>query len=102
MCFGLDSENNIQWADAFSWSDKKDLEVNFRDFYLQKNKVNLTELGEWIKPNVSRYWARKNFSDFDYITIELSNTQIIWLFVIVLLFNIIMSIFIINNDVKYD
>ncbi len=102
MCFGLDSENNIQWVDAFSWSDKKDLEVNFRDFYLQKNKVNLTELGEWIKPNVSRYWVRKNFSDFDYITIELSNTQIIWLFVIVLLFNIIMSIFIINNDVKYD
>lgn len=102
MCIGLNKQNEIQWVDAFSWSDKPELEVNFRDHFLGKKKVDLSELADWLVPSISKYWHRKEFKDFDYINVELTNTQITWLFVLILIFNICMSVFIVMNSVEYE
>jgi len=88
-CFGLDSvSKKIQWVDAFSWSDKPAMEVNFRSFYTGKDKVNLDELSIWTQNSIPKYWSRKQFKDFDYIDVKLSDKQLLWLFIIVMIINL--------------
>jgi hypothetical protein len=103
MCFGLDSvTKKIQWVDAFSWCDKPTFAVKFRDYMNGKEKLNLTDIANFTEYGATHYWVRKDFKDFDYIKVELTNTQLIWLFIIVLLFNIGMSLFIVLNNIDYN
>lgn len=99
VCVGLDSINNkIQWYDAFSWSDKPTYEVNLRSYFLNKDTLDFNDFANWTIQSVPKYWKRKEFKDFDYIDIELNSNQTIWLFVIIMLFNLCMTIFIIFNN----
>lgn len=101
MCFGVDSTtNNIQWSEAFSWCDKPTFEVNFRSYMNSQDsaKLDLIALGNWVETTGIKYWERKEFKDFDYIKIELNGTQLTWLFIIVMIFNLGMSIYIVSNS----
>lgn len=103
LCIGMDSvSNTIQWTDAFSWCDSPTFEVNFRSYMNGKDKLDLKGLADWTEYGARNYWKRKNFKDFDYINVELSSTQLMWLFIIILLFNIGMTIFIVLNGFEYN
>lgn len=102
LCFGIDSiTKKIQWFDAFSWCDKPTFEVNFRNYMSGKEKLDLMKLADFTEYGARNYWERKNFEDFEYLKVELTNNQLIWLFLIIILFNLGMSIFIIMNDFKH-
>lgn len=104
MCFGIDSTTKeVQWFDAFSWCDKPTFEVNFRSYMNeQSNKLDLISLGNWVEKTGISYWKRKEFKDFDYIKIELSGTQLTWLFIIIIMFNIGMSVYVVLNRQTND
>lgn len=104
LCIGIDStNNNIKWVDAFSWCDKPTFEVNFKEFMRNQKTLNLDSVSNWVEIGIHNgYWKRKNFKDFDYISVELSNTQLVWLFIIIMLFNIVMSIYVIVNETEYN
>jgi len=103
LCFGVDSvSKKLQWTDAFSWSDKPSFEVNFRSFYTSKDRVNLYELSDWAQNAIPQYWKRKEFKDFDYIEINLTGNQMMWLFIIIMIVNIGISIFVVLNTIEYD
>lgn len=105
MCFGVDSTSNlIQWFEAFSWCDKPTFEVNFRSYMNSQDstKLDLIALGNWVEKIGVKYWERKEFKDFDYIKVELNGTQLFWLFIIILFFNIGISIYIVLNRETND
>lgn len=103
ICIGLDSiSKQIQWADAFSWCDRPTFEVKFRSFMQGKKKLNLDEIAKFTEYGAAHYWSRKNFNDFEYLNVELSHTQLKWLLIIIFIFNLGMSIFIVLNDFEYD
>lgn len=45
-----------------------------------------------------KLWKRKEFKDFDYIDVEISDGQTVALFIIILLLDIGLSIFLIGNE----
>jgi hypothetical protein len=47
---------------------------------------------------IEQHWHRKSFKDFDYLEIELTDTQMWWVLIIVLLYNIGVSIWIVMNQ----
>lgn len=99
VCICLDSiTKNIQWIDVFSWSDKPTYEVNLRSYFNNKTKINFLEFANWTENSIPKYWKRKEFKDFDYIDVQLTDTQITWLFIIIFIFNLGMSIFIVLNN----
>lgn len=103
ICIGMDSvSKNVQWADAFSWCDRPTFEVNFRNFMSGKQKLDLIKIADFTEYGARNYWVRKNFKDFEYLNVELTNTQLIWLFVSIILFNLGMSIFIVLNNINSD
>lgn len=99
LCFGIDSlSKKIIWSDAFSWSDRPTFEVNFRNYMRDKDSLDLNKLANWTEYAITHHWKRKDFKDFEYIDVELTNAQLIWLAIIIFIFNLAMSIWIVIND----
>lgn len=45
---------------------------------------------------------RKKFEDFDYLTVELTDVQYWAIIILLLIFNIVMSFWIVTNNYKND
>lgn len=103
VCVGLDSlTNKVLWSKAFSWEDKPTLETYTEQYFVGEEYFNISKYCDWLKPRIASQWKRKNFEDFDYLKVELSSTQYTWIFILTLLYNIGISIFVIKNDFKND
>lgn len=97
ICIGIDASGKFEWVDAFSWMDKPRLEVEIEDYFNTNEDVNLYNFSGWLPEQVEKHWKRKQFKDFQYLQIELTETQIWWILIIVIIYNIICSIWVIKN-----
>ena len=97
MCVGLDSQNRVMWSDAFSWCDSPVLAVKSRDWFMS-HQLDLCAFASYIEPIIQKQWKRKNFSDFKYVSVELSNNEYWAIIIIMLLLNIGLSVWVVTND----
>lgn len=103
VCIGLDSlTNKIQWVNAFSWMDKPTLEVNVESYFNSRDTVDIKEFSEYINRLIPSQWERKEFKDFEYLKSELNSTAYTVIIILLSLYNIGISIFVIKNDFKND
>jgi hypothetical protein len=56
----------------------------------------------YITQQVKTSFERKQFVEFDYLTIEPSTAAVIWVFVIVILINVGISFFVVKNEWEED
>lgn len=97
LCLGVKGDS-VVWTNPFSWSDIPTLEAKTKNYFIKNPKLDIYQYGLWLINEIDDNWVRKNFDDFDYINIELKNGQYICLIIIILLMNIIVSVFLIKND----
>jgi len=103
ICIGIDSTSNkIKWANAFSWCDKPSLEIYTEQFLSGQDSLNIYRIADFLSKKVPTLWKRKEFKDFDYIGIELKYWQYILILVIITLYNIGCSIYVIKNNFKNE
>ena len=101
VCLGMKDKTTVGWCNAFCWSDSPKLELLTEQYFTEKDSLDLTSYTKYIRSCIERGdWQRKEFSDFDYIRSEPSGIQNIVLLIIVLLYNIGISIYIVVNDFK--
>lgn len=99
VCVGLDRNNRVMWSDAFSWCDSPVLAVKSRDWFMS-NRLDLCAFVSYIEPIVQKEWKRKDFSDFKYVSVELSDGQY-WIIVfLMLLLNVGLSVWIVGNNYR--
>lgn len=96
VCFGVNSDRTVDWCYSFSWEDEPFLSISTMEKYRNNEKLNISEYGEWLIQNLNN-WKRKEFKDFEYIKVQLTNGEYIALFIIVILINTIISWIIVNN-----
>ena len=101
VCLGVQADSVI-WCNPFSWCDEPRLEVLTREYFISNPKLDLDAYGRYLQNKIPINWVRKEFKDFDYISVELSKTQYIILIILTILINIGISIFLIINDIKND
>lgn len=101
VCLGI-KNNKVIWSNSFSWCDKPLLEVKTRDYFINHPNVNFKEYAEWLDTQIDKNWNRKEFSDFNYINIELSTGWYIAILIIMLLYNVGISYWVITNDYTED
>ena len=99
VCLGMKADSVI-WSNSFSWCDEPRLEVLTRDYFIQNPKLNIDEYGKWLEKQIPNNWIRKQFEDFDYISINVSNTQEVCLLIMMIVFCVVISIFLVLNDTK--
>lgn len=98
ICIGLNDKNTTDWVKCFSWSDKPELEVEVEEFFNDNKTIDLNKFSDWLPPQINQHWKRKKFKDFEYLQIELTETQIFWILIIILTYNISVSIWIVLNE----
>lgn len=99
VCVGLDRQNRVMWSDAFSWCDSPVLAVKSRDWFLS-HRLNLCAFAEYIEPIVAKEWKRKEFSDFKYLSVELSDWQYWTIIFLMLVLNVGLSVWIVRNGYR--
>lgn len=89
--------HKVDWCNPFSWCDSPKLEVTTKRYFREHPTLNLMGYCKWLEQNI-KLWKRKEFKDFDYIDVEMSDGQTVALFIIILLLDIGLSIFLIGNE----
>ena len=101
VCLGMKDNTHVGWCNAFCWCDSPKLELITEQYFAEKDTLDLIAYTKVIREGLERGdWERKEFSDFNYIKPELSGTQNIVMIIILLLYNIGISIFIVTNDLR--
>ena len=98
LCLGYNTKTHkVDWCNPFSWCDSPKLEVATKRYFREHPTLNLMGYCKWLEQNI-KLWKRKEFKDFDYIDVEMSDEQTVALFIIILLLDIGLSIFLIGNE----
>ena len=101
VCLGVDDSLNVKWCNAFSWCDAPTLEVRTESYFSEVDSLDLEGYCSMIiKCLENGEWERKEFADFDYIKSEVSTTQELILLILVALYNIGISIFVVLNKIR--
>lgn len=100
----LDNEKKIQWGNSFSWMTAPELGVRVNSFLSdQKGQVlSIDSLYDFMFEAVPKYWERRDFSEFKYIDIHLTNNQLIWLYLIVFFTTLGCFIWAVMNEFGFD
>jgi hypothetical protein len=105
VCIGTNALGQYKWNKCFSWMDKPDLEVRVQDWLNdEKNNHNLdlNKFADWMPKQIEQHWQRKRFRDFEYLNVEISGTQLMWILIIIGIYNIGMCIWIVMNEFKNE
>lgn len=100
ICIGINKTHDVQWSHVFSWTDREDLKINIRDYVNSQDKLDLKALASFLEPEIKTNWERKEFAEFDYITIQIPASIYILTFVVVTLLSI-GWIFFVHNSVNF-
>ena len=101
VCLGV-KNNTVIWCNPFSWSDEPMLEVKTRDYFIKHPDINFKDYAEWLDTQIDKNWHRKEFNDFNYLSIELSIGWYIAILIIILCYNVGSSYWVITNEFTLD
>lgn len=101
VCIGLDKNEKIEWAYIFSWTEHNIIHIKLRDYIMSQKgkKLDTWKLRNYTYNAIDKDWKRTSFKKFEFLRIELSNTQILWIYIIVFIFTIGLCIFAVYNDI---
>lgn len=101
-CIGTDSNYNITWSEIMTWSESHDLKIEARNFVSTEMKTvsegSLLELSRWSVANLGNRFVKKDWDEFNYLTVEPTMTAIIIAYVITLLAGIGVAIYVVKNQ----
>ena len=101
VCLGT-QKDSVVWCNPFSWCDSPKLEVLTREYFIENPKLDIKSYGDYIEKQIPTQWVRKEFKDFNYITVGLSKGQYIALVILMIIINIGISIFLVKNEINNE
>lgn len=100
VCLGV-SNNTIQWNHVFSWTDREDFKVGLRNHlntYIGQ-PISLSPTVSWLQDNIG-LWERKQFKDFDYITVPVPLWGVILNYALVIVSSVGVIIYVVHNGIN--
>jgi hypothetical protein len=76
LCVGTKG-NKITWTKVISWTEAEELKVRVARQVKQMDSLNVMAVVEYMGKEVPKEFVRKHFRDFNYLTVEPTNTAII-------------------------
>ncbi len=89
VCLGVDGANQVQWCKSYSWMDKPALSVKVEQWFRENKSLSLSRFATWLPANITEYWSRKHFRDFEYLQIEVTQSQYTSMFIVVMILCIV-------------
>jgi hypothetical protein len=82
VVMSLAPDGKVNWVYPFSWSEVELLKIEVRDYFLQKGNISDTlPVIKDIASLIEQKFVRKQFKDFEYISLEMSSASwiILWI-----------------------
>lgn len=70
ICIGLTPDYRIDWARTFSWADVQQKEVEASAWLMDHPDASWQEIFDFLADHI-KGWQRKQFSDFNYLSVTL-------------------------------
>lgn len=99
VCVGINDSNKVQWANVFSWTEAEVVKVELRRFIEEQESLQLLPVIDKISDQVKNKWKRKAFKDFDYLNIEPTQSQTLWIFALTIILNVGIGIWVVKNEI---
>jgi hypothetical protein len=65
------SDPTVNWCHVFSWSQSEELKTAIKSYVsIDNTKLDVASLATWLEPKVTDMWTKRNWHDFDFITVE--------------------------------
>lgn len=98
VCIGVDKLRNVKWCEPISWTRNEELKVRVKQFVQNQEKLNLCALSDFMQPHIKNGFQRLDFKEFDYLTVEPPAGAVVFTYILTLLINIGLSMWIIKNE----
>ncbi|HLD25997.1 MAG TPA: hypothetical protein VJC05_03075 [Candidatus Andersenbacteria bacterium] len=102
VCIGVNKAHQVQWCYPISWTEVESLKVDARNFVIgQKGKpLDLVAIANWLHKACAERFVRKQFADFDYLTIDPPAWGYVLTFVLTIAINGGLSWYIVANEFR--
>lgn len=98
LCIGLDKNRNVTWCRPFSFTEAQETKVEVRNYVQEMGRLNLSLISDFLYKELDKNFVRKKFKDFSYLTVEPKDWQVTLTFILTLIVNIFVSMWIIKNE----
>lgn len=98
ICIGIDNARNVKWCYPISWTPAEKLKADVKQFVISQDTLNLSLLADYLQPQVDKQFIRRDFKEFDYLTVDPPMWAIILAFILTLGLNLGLSYWIIGNE----
>lgn len=102
ICIGVDDANNVQWGYDFSWTERQDYKIEIRNFAEGQKKLDLSSVVSFLDTETKTKWKIRDFKEFDYLTIEPTISQVIWILILTFITNGLVGWWIVVNDFEAE
>jgi hypothetical protein len=69
--FGINDDNDIIWSDVITWGENQLLQIEIKEYIKDNKKLKIdNEFSSFLYNKINSDWKRKEFKDFEYISIE--------------------------------
>lgn len=100
VCIGVDNAMNVTWCRPFSFTEVQEVKVETRNYVESMGKLNLSKVSDFLYTEIDQKFKRKHFRDFSYLTVEPKGWQVILTFILTVVINLGLSLWLIKNE--YD
>jgi hypothetical protein len=98
VCVGINDSNDVQWGHTFSWTESTGVKIKIRNEIDEESVLDLPKIIKMIESEIQFEWKRKDFHEFDYINIDPTITQTIWIYILTILVNVGIAYWIVVNE----
>ena len=102
VTIGIDKERNVKWCHPFSWTRAEQLKADVKYFVQNQKKLDLGALAGFMGKEVDRQFQRRDFAEFDYLTIEPPTWTVVLTYFLTICLNLGISLWIIRNEYEDD
>ena len=98
LALSLDASGAASWARVISWTKAEGLKNDVRDFALEYHPLDLVKLVDYMGEQASTRYEYRDFQEFSYLTVEPELWAILLTYVLTLVLNVGVSLWIIHNS----
>jgi hypothetical protein len=102
VCIGTNDKKEVKWCYVFSWTEVERLKIDVRQFIYSQPKLDLRKSVEFMADAAEKSFIRKEFIDFNYLTVEPPAWAIITTYLITLLIAAGIGVWAVLNDLNEE
>lgn len=102
ICVGINDDREVQWGKVISWTTNEKLKIDVTNLLNQQDKLNLCSIVDQVYPMVQESFKRRDFKEFNYLTVEPPLWAIVTTYLFVILVNVGISAWVVGNEHSED